>query len=306
MQLVVGSAQLVPGQLVPAATQPSTYDVGDLVLLTLDVYADDGVALEPTGVTVTTVAPDESTSTPTIKRAGVAKFTALLTVTAAGIWRARWVTTGPGAGVAEWAFVVEAEGSALPYAASVEGVRARVLDVARPTGAAPAGGTARADRVSNARITEWLLEAGARVGRKLRLIDKMGSGPTDPVRLEYRAAARGLTELYAAALLWDATYPQAAKGERYGAVLYDRYSKGLVELAADLAADFDAQIPDTGVDTTGEGAAGVDDGLRSVTIDPYDLRPGYGGGYGDVVVGGAGASARFPAPDPRITRHRPW
>lgn len=289
--------QLIAG----VAGTDGPFDVGDLVTFTLEVLDDAGLPAaldvppaaeltDPEGVAVALepALPD-----------GELTWQAPATLAGpGGIWRVRWTCD---VGEAELAIAAAPEGSALPYEATVDGVRARVLDVARPTGGAPVGGAVRPARVPDSRVAEWLLEGGARVGRRLRLISKMGAGESDPIRLEYREAARGLTELYAAALLWDATYPQAAKGDRYGAVLFTRFETGLKDLAVDLALDFEAQL-------TGGGGGGVDvevdDGEPlGLTIDPYDLLPGYGR---DVVIGGAGASARFPAPDRRISRHRPW
>lgn len=261
-----------------AAGVDGPFGLGDVVPLTFTESTDAGEAVAPAEpVVLELVDPEGITTMPALELDpdGLSVL-ADVEVAIAGDWLARW--TSP-SGVAEFAFVVTDE-PALPYAATVEGARARVLNVARPTGVAPAGGAAAAPRVPDARVTEWLLEGGARVARKLRAIDELGSSEADPLRGEYRLAARGLTELYAAALLWDATYPQAAKdGEgRYGAVLFARFEKGLAELAADLAVDVAGQP------------------------DPGDPDPG------DVTseIGGAGAAARFPVRDPRIGRWASW
>lgn len=262
------------------------YELGSPVPLTLVVtFGDPPEPAQPDTVKVTVKAPDGTEAThdaalldPQVL--GVYGWTE--EPDAAGVWLARWDVQGQGAGVTEWAFVVVPKFSALPYEATVEGTRARVLEVARPAGTAPAGGAARPARIGDVRVAEWLIEGGARVRRKLRLLDSLGDTESDAVRLEYRAAARALVETYAAALLWDATYPQAAKdGQRYGAVLFERFEKGLAELAGDLAIEHEAYTA---------GKAVTDE-------DPGDLTGVYGGG---------GASARFPVADPRIGRYKPW
>jgi hypothetical protein len=259
------------------------YDLGDPVPLELHVTGPDDLPVDPVSVELVLVDPTGQTAGPVagVAHPGVGLFTFMAEPTVVGLWRARWTVTGAGAGEQEYAFVIQPLGSALPYEATVIGVRARVLEVARPAGAVPAGGTAKPARVTDARIAEWLLEAGGRVSRRLRLIDQVGTSEADPRRLQYRAAARGLVELYAAALLWDATYPQAAKGDRYGQVLHDRFKEGLDELVADLAIDVEAQQNDR----------------TSVDADAGDLTGVFGGG---------GASAVFPIADPRITRWHPW
>lgn len=267
--------------LEPTSAGQESSLVDEAALLALAVSDADGPV--DADVDAIVLDPDGLVAAAELTHADAGRWEVRWTPDSAGIWRVRWTVADldalGGVQVVEWPRVVTATGESLPFGATVESTRARVLDVARPTGAAPVGGTRQAARVPDARVVEWLLEGGARVGRKLRLLDSLGASETDPRRLEYRAAARGLTETYAAALLWDATYPQASKdATRYGAVLYERYEKGLAELAADLAVDVEAQTA---------GAPGVDP-------DPDDTSMMYGG------------AAIFPPRDPRLSRTAPW
>ena len=71
----------------------STYDVGDLVTLNFTVSVSN-VLTDPTAITLSILAPDQTTTTPVPVRDSLGTYHYDLTPTLAGTYRYRWVTTG--------------------------------------------------------------------------------------------------------------------------------------------------------------------------------------------------------------------
>ncbi len=118
-----------------------------------------------------------------------------------------------------------------PFGASAEGVRDLVLDVA-VEGQRVAS---RTQRVGDAQIETWLDEAAARVNLRVAGYEVAGSAFEEHVEI----LARHLVQLYAAALMWDATHPErgggmGGGGGRLSDSLMLRYREGADELAAFL------------------------------------------------------------------------
>lgn len=82
-----------------------TYDLGDPVLLALDVTVN-GVAVQPTTITLTVLLPDGTTATLAPTATAVGHYEVTYTPAIAGTFQARWVTTGAAAGSETYTFVV--------------------------------------------------------------------------------------------------------------------------------------------------------------------------------------------------------
>lgn len=114
-----------------------------------------------------------------------------------------------------------------PFGASPPGVRALVLDVAAEGTRVSARGPAR---VSDETLATWIDEGAARVEARLfGYTTLLGADLVPYVEVE----ARALTQLYAAALLWDVSHPErtGAKGT-LGDALAVRFETGLADLVA--------------------------------------------------------------------------
>lgn len=81
------------------------YDIGDQVLIELNVTDPDGVAVNPSTVTLEVVDPDSNSTSPAATNQGVGQYRASVLASSSGTWRYTWTTTGP-AGVQHGKFVV--------------------------------------------------------------------------------------------------------------------------------------------------------------------------------------------------------
>lgn len=87
----------------------TTYDVGDVVRLSAN-FQQSSADMDPTTVALTVVAPDATSVTytyagATITKDSVGDYHVDVSLTAAGKWKYRWVSTGTGA-AAEEGFVL--------------------------------------------------------------------------------------------------------------------------------------------------------------------------------------------------------
>lgn len=86
----------------------TTYDIGDQVLVELDVTDPDGVATDPSTVSIEVTGPDGGAVAASATSVEVGKYRATVVPGAAGLWRYTWTTTGP-AGVQHGTFSVAAD-----------------------------------------------------------------------------------------------------------------------------------------------------------------------------------------------------
>lgn len=114
------------------------------------------------------------------------------------------------------------------FGGTVAGVRTLVLDTF--TDATRIGSPT--PRVDDARVTAWLTEGAAEVALAVLGYDRLGASWEDVVE----ARARGLVELYAAAMLLDTTHPERAPtGGRLADVWWERHRAGLAALTASVS-----------------------------------------------------------------------
>ena len=114
-----------------------------------------------------------------------------------------------------------------PFGATVDGVRALVLDVTAEGARVSSRGPSR---VADTQLLLWIAEGAARVNNRLFGYEKLFALPlVAAVEVE----ARALTQLYAAGLLWDVSHPErtGAKGT-LGDALMARFDTGMVDLQA--------------------------------------------------------------------------
>lgn len=75
----------------------STYDLGDVVALAVEIRDAAGVLANATAVTLTVTLPDDTTATPVTANPSTGRYTASYTPTVAGRFSVRWVATGTNA-----------------------------------------------------------------------------------------------------------------------------------------------------------------------------------------------------------------
>lgn len=92
--------------LTPTAGTSATYDLGDVVSLTVEVKTAAGVLAAATAVTLTITKPDGTTATPTVSSTSTGVYTASYSPTVAGRYALRWVATGTNAAAYADAFTV--------------------------------------------------------------------------------------------------------------------------------------------------------------------------------------------------------
>lgn len=85
-----------------------TYDLADQVTFDLQVRNDAGVLVTPTTITLTVTDPAGAVSNVVPVSTGIGLYSGTVTPAVAGVWVYRWVTTGPGAGAEDGAFLVTA------------------------------------------------------------------------------------------------------------------------------------------------------------------------------------------------------
>ncbi len=132
----------------------ATYEVGDWVVPTLAVSPSDGT----TAATLTVVAPDGTTTTPTPTTGdGGATWAApRYQLTAAGEWLERWTVTGQGAGVERRTLLVAPDPAAVPTG---QRVYATTTDYANHLRAAPPSGSRLSLAKASAAVDDMLLTA---------------------------------------------------------------------------------------------------------------------------------------------------
>lgn len=158
-----------------------------------------------------------------------------------GVWVFRW------SGTINGALVYADDPIAVMVAplATVDGVHAFVPSLPAFT---PSSKPSNADVAVYLDLTGGQVEAAvARSLAALDLLEAAGVVAADVVD-RWRAQVRSLAELGAAAMAFDAAYPELAAAsetdQRYGAALWNRYRQGLADLPKQLA-EFLAQFDET-------------------------------------------------------------
>lgn len=138
-----------------------------------------------------------------------------------------------------------------PFGATVPGARLLAVQSLQAEGI-PVGAP-RASVYSDDTVGEWLEQGGSRVAVRILRYELLPAQVIDTIT----EAARGLTELYAAAFLFDATRPErAGSAGRLGGVLWERFQRGLDELAATVRLEIDRVGINADESVTGPGAIG--------------------------------------------------
>lgn len=125
--------------------------------------------------------------------------------------------------------------AATPFGATATNVRDLVQDVGVE---GTRVGAARLPRIGNVVIERWMEEAAARVNLRVAGYEQALAGT--PYVEQVETTGRHLVELYAAALLWDATHPErggmggGGTGTRLSDSLMARFGTVLEELAGFL------------------------------------------------------------------------
>ncbi|MEM9134283.1 MAG: hypothetical protein AAGE88_18185 [Actinomycetota bacterium] len=107
----------------------TTYDIGDQVLVELEVFDPDGARIDASTVSLAVTAPDGTPSAPSASNVSTGLYRASVPVDQAGGWSYVWTTTGP-AGVEHGQFTVAADPpDRLPPLATIEDLEARIGDL---------------------------------------------------------------------------------------------------------------------------------------------------------------------------------
>jgi hypothetical protein len=127
--------------------------------------------------------------------------------------------------------------TAPPWGADVPGVRNLVLNITE--GNRPAGAIA-VQRTPDQQVTAWIAEGAAAVAAAIRGYERLGPDPAtggegdQPLVDAIELRAKSLTQMWAASLLAEVTYPERSGKAQLGASLYQRYVDGLADLTAEV------------------------------------------------------------------------
>lgn len=127
--------------------------------------------------------------------------------------------------------------TAPPWGADVPGVRNLVLNITE--GNRPAGAIA-VQRTPDPQVEAWIAEGAAAVAAAIRGYERLDADAAagavgDPALVEaIELRAKSLTQMWAASLLAEVTYPERSGKAQLGASLYQRYVDGLADLTAEV------------------------------------------------------------------------